>query len=139
MALNFQKSSKHGAEVRNTMGMIETNKLARFLWGDIYYNLETRKFQKTSGTNQDTARSFVHFILEPFYKIISLTLTSDKTNLQRIMKIELGGIDSQFKKTEFELDIKPLLKLVMSRYFGKSSNCLADVMVAQFPTAKEAN
>lgn len=40
------------------------------LWGDIYFNAKTRKFSKkpTSATQQ---RSFIEFILEPLYKILS--------------------------------------------------------------------
>ena len=66
-------------------------------------------------------------------------MTSDKHNLQRIMKFELGGIDSQFTKQEYEMDIRPLLKLVLSRYFGNSSNCLVDTMVNKFQCAEVAN
>jgi 116 kDa U5 small nuclear ribonucleoprotein component len=67
------------------------NKFSKFLWGDIFYNFETRKFSKKNN-NMEAPRSFVHFILEPFYKIISLTLTKDKDELIRIMKSDLGGI-----------------------------------------------
>lgn len=46
---------------------INTEKFVERLWGDVYFNSSTRKFSK----NQDGElnRTFVHFILEPLYKI----------------------------------------------------------------------
>ena len=77
-----RETEKHGATVRNTMSMLDPGKLSKFLWGNIFYNLETRKFIKVSSKDPDeTPRSFVHFVLEPFYKLICLTLTSDKMAL----------------------------------------------------------
>jgi U5 small nuclear ribonucleoprotein component len=99
--------------------LIDKDKFAKFLWGDIFYNNETRKFSKQK--QGDAVRSFVHFILEPFYKMISLTLTQDKEEMTRLLKYELGGLQKNFKATDFEMDIKPLLKLVMSNIFGNSS------------------
>lgn len=120
--------------MRNTKNLIEASKFAKFLWGDIFYNNETRKFQKQK--NQQTERSFVHFILEPFYKIISVTISKDKEELVRILKSELGGV--QLKKSDFEMDVKPMLKLVMKSTFGQSSASLVDMMVGQFVNAKDA-
>jgi len=86
----------------------------------------------------ESPRSFVHFILEPFYKIISLTLTKDKAELIRIMKSDLGGIQKHFKKEHFEMNIHPLLKLVMRHTFGNSTQTMVDTMVSSFRTAKDA-
>ena len=46
---------------------VDIDKFMQRLWGDIYFNPETRKFSKTQ--TEDMQRSFVHFILEPLYKI----------------------------------------------------------------------
>lgn len=121
--------------------MLDTEKFSKFLWGDVFYNIETRKFQRKS-TGSDTPRSFVHFVLEPFYKMISLSLTSDKHEMQRILKLELGGIDKLFQQSDFGLSIKPFLKLVLARTFGnkdyKSIPCLVNVMRNSFINAKDA-
>ena len=107
--------------------MLDPVKLSKFLWGNIYYNLETRKFVKVSSKDPDeTPRSFVHFVLEPFYKLICLTLTSDKMALQKSLKFELGGIDKLFTKKEYDLDMQPLLKLVLGRYFGDGVKSFVD-------------
>ena len=58
--------------------------------------------------------------------------------MTRLLKIELGGIEKQFKKSDFDLDIKPLLKLVLSRTFGQSVPALVDMMLQKFITAKDA-
>lgn len=97
----------------------------KFLWGDIFYNEETRKFGRKS--EGGLPRSFAHFILEPFYKIVSNTISNEKAELQPILK-KLGLF---LHKKDFNLDIKPLLKLVLTRFFGDVS-CLVDCMVASF-------
>lgn len=48
---------------------LEVKPFAQRLWGDAYYNKERRTFHKTAGPA--CVRSFVHFILEPLYKIFS--------------------------------------------------------------------
>ena len=101
----------------------------KFLWGDIFYNEQTRKFERKAG-EQGWKRSFIHFILEPFYKIISCSISNEKQELQPILK-KLGVY---LKKKDFLLDIKPLLKLVMGKLFG-DVGCLVDAMVENFKNA----
>jgi 116 kDa U5 small nuclear ribonucleoprotein component len=59
----------------------------------------------------------VHFILEPFYKIVSTTISNEKAELLPIIK-KLG---IYLHKKDYNLDIKPLLKLVLSKFFGDTS------------------
>lgn len=65
----------------------------------------------------------MHFVLEPFYKVVALTLSNEKSELLPILK-KLGVF---LNKKDFALDIKPLLRLVLSRYFGDVS-CLVDAI-----------
>jgi len=109
--------SKHSQDIRKEN--LEAKQFTKFLWGDVFYDEKTRKFQRKS--EQGLPRSFVHFILEPFYKVVALTLSNEKNELLPILK-KLGVF---LNKKDFSLDIKPLLKLVMSRYFGDIS-CLVD-------------
>ena len=56
------------------------NKFAKFLWGDVYYEVETRKFFRESeveGRRDDVVRSFVYFVMEPIYKVFTKTMTGD--------------------------------------------------------------
>ena len=48
-------------------GDVDPAQLASRLWGDVFYNTERRTFSKKSVGN--TPRSFVHFVLEPLYKL----------------------------------------------------------------------
>ncbi|KAI1730966.1 elongation factor tu GTP binding domain-containing protein [Ditylenchus destructor] len=51
---------------------LEARGFAQRLWGDMFYNVETRKFlRKASMTGEPTPRTFVHFILEPLYKLFA--------------------------------------------------------------------
>ncbi len=108
--------------------MLDPVAFQKFLWGDIFYNEQTRKFgRKNDGAS---TRSFVHFILEPFYKIVSSTISNEKTELLPIIK-KLGLL---LHKKDYGLDIKPLLKLVLSKFFGNVS-CLVDSMAQNFRSA----
>lgn len=48
---------------------LNASDFSRRLWGDYFYNPETRKFGKKSGS--DVLRTFVYFIMEPLYKIFA--------------------------------------------------------------------
>jgi U5 small nuclear ribonucleoprotein component len=54
----------------DTYGAVDVDAFAMRLWGNIYYSEETRKFSRNP-TDAETKRSFVHFILEPLYKLYS--------------------------------------------------------------------
>lgn len=101
------KFERHSQKIRNT-SELDPEKFAKFLWGDLFYNEEKRKFER-SGSQGKYARSFVHFILEPFYKIISVSISEEKAELEPVLT-RLGVC---LKRKEFELDIKPLVKLVL--------------------------
>ncbi len=44
---------------------------AKRLWGDIWFQEDTRMFRRKAPQGRPTDRSFVQFILEPLYKIYS--------------------------------------------------------------------
>jgi hypothetical protein len=50
------------------LGAVDIDELVPRLWGNIYFNEESRKFSKKPA-DPETKRSFVHFILEPLYKL----------------------------------------------------------------------
>lgn len=111
----------------------DPEQFGRFLWGDIWFNDNTRKFVKKP-PQKDSERSFVHFILEPFYKIVGYTVAEEKSKLQPL----LNKMKVYLTKKEYNLDVKPLLKTVLSRRFGKL-DCLMDSVVQYMPSAKENN
>lgn len=71
----------------------------------------------------------MQFILEPFYKIISVSISEEKSELEPILK--KNGI--VLKNADFNLDIKPLIRLVLRKLLGDLS-CLVDSL-AKLPSA----
>ena len=84
---------------------LDTEKFMQRLWGDIYFNPETRKFTKKQ--EGDMNRSFIHFILEPLYKIYTQvgnqTVCSRQQAAQGLVRIlrQRDSSSSQQSKTTF--------------------------------------
>ncbi|XP_077296150.1 116 kDa U5 small nuclear ribonucleoprotein component [Arctopsyche grandis] len=89
---------------------------SKLLWGDIFFNPKTRKFTKKS-PHSSAQRSFVEFILEPLYKIFAQVVGDVDGTLPDVLQ-ELG---IKLTKEESKLNIRPLLRLVCSRFFGDFS------------------
>jgi len=96
-----------------TYGNINVNEFARRLWGDIYFNSKTRKFTKKP-PHGSAQRSFVEFILEPLYKLLAQVVGDVDTSLP--MLAEQLGV--RLTKEETKLNIRPLLRLVCTRFLG---------------------
>jgi U5 small nuclear ribonucleoprotein component len=52
----------------DTFGSFDISEFEKRLWGNIYFDSEKRKFTRKAA-DVDSNRSFVHFILEPLYKL----------------------------------------------------------------------
>ncbi|PVV02545.1 hypothetical protein BB560_002997 [Smittium megazygosporum] len=104
---------------------------AKRLWGDIYYNPDTRKFVPKS-KNEGLERSFVHFILEPVYKIHTQVIGEDEPELRPTLE-SLGIFLS---KKEYKLNIPFLLRRVMSEFIGFPSG-FVDMCEKHIPSPLE--
>lgn len=111
----------------DTYGGFSSEEFAKRLWGDIYFSPSDRKF--TRKAVDGVQRTFIHFILEPLYKIYSQAVGEDQPALQTTLD-ELG---IKIKKEDFSLDSKPLLKLILSNFFGKA-NGFTDMLVGTIPS-----
>jgi U5 small nuclear ribonucleoprotein component len=107
-------------------------KFMKVLWGDYYYNRDTRKFMREP-LGPFTKRAFVEFILEPMYKIIAHTISHEKDELLPILK-QLGVY---LKAEDFRLSVRQLLKKVCSLFFGPST-CFVDMLEKWIPTPAQA-
>lgn len=116
----------------DTYGGFDPSEFAKRLWGDLYFHPDDRKFRKKPPP--DGKRTFVQFILEPLYKIYSQVVGEDAATLQKTLA-ELG---IKIKRDDYFLDTKPLLKLVLSQFFGKSQG-FVDMVVKCIPSPKEAS
>jgi len=97
----------------DTYGDININEFSRRLWGDMYFNSKTRKFTRKP-PHGSAQRSFVEFILEPLYKMLAQVVGDVDTCLP--MLCEQLGI--KLTKEESKMNIRPLLKLICSRFLG---------------------
>lgn len=52
----------------DTYGSFNVDDFAQRLWGNIFFDSEKRKFTRKAA-DVESKRSFVHFILEPLYKL----------------------------------------------------------------------
>ncbi|XP_061702952.1 116 kDa U5 small nuclear ribonucleoprotein component [Syngnathoides biaculeatus] len=115
----------------DTYGDINYMEFSKRLWGDIYFNPKTRKFTKKAPTS-NSQRSFVEFVLEPLYKILSQVVGDVDTSLPRVLD-ELGV---HLSKEELKLNIRPLLRLVCNRFFGDFTG-LVDMCVQHIPSPQD--
>jgi len=108
--------------------------LAKCLWGDIYFNQETGRFQKTP-PDADQPRSFVQFVLEPIYKVFAHCLGEEKEDLVST----LSEVGIYLHKRDCNLDAKSLLKKVFIQFFGAGGgiSSFIDMVVAHIPSPKE--
>lgn len=67
--------------------------------------------------------------MEPLYKIYSQVIGEDPTTLQKT----LGELGIRLKKESYYLDSKPLLKLVLTEFFGKSTG-FVDMVLQHIPS-----
>lgn len=114
----------HGMEV-------DPKAFAKRLWGEFFFEENTSVFRKrTAGENRE--RSFVQFVLEPLYKIYS-TILGENSKVVGHMLDEFGVY---IKPSEFNLDPKPLIKLICKKVFGTATG-ITDLMVHHFPSSVE--
>lgn len=114
----FSVRSMVGKYQQKFQGM-DAELFGKILWGDYYFNAETKKFTKKPPLG-NRKRAFVEFILEPIYKIFSHTVGKDKVELENFLLRNLGIF---LTAEEYKLNIKTLIKLILNRYF-KSNSCL---------------
>ena len=103
----------------------DTNEFSHLLWGDVYFNEDTRKFQRDPPPEfEDPVRTFVAFILEPIYKLIGHTVGEEKEELMNV----LAEVGVNLPRGDFNLCTKDLLKSV-GRHFFQGSYAFVDAIV----------
>ena len=109
------------------VGKLNVSAFADRLWGDIYFNHDTRKFSPNAA-DPEQARSFVVFILEPLYKLYSQVLSEETEPLRETLE----SLGIKLKPVMYKMDVRPLLKAVLDQFFGPSTG-LVDVIVDHIP------
>lgn len=114
----------------DTFGPIDLDQFAARLWGNIYYHPETRKFSRQPAPG--AKRGFEHFVLDPLYKLYSQVIGEDTDTLKKTLH-QLG---IHFKPAVYKMDARPLLRLVLSHFFGPATG-LVDMIVQHVPNPQE--
>ncbi|KAI2604573.1 P-loop containing nucleoside triphosphate hydrolase protein [Hypoxylon fragiforme] len=113
---------------------VNTEEFAKRLWGDIYFNPKKRTFSRKPLPGEERAkRSFIHFVLEPIYKVFSHTISQSPSELKGI----LATLGITLKPSQYKTDAKVLLKLVCEQFFGPSTG-FVDMIVKNIPSPLEA-
>ncbi|KAL8136045.1 110 kDa U5 small nuclear ribonucleoprotein component CLO [Apium graveolens] len=110
----------------------DATKFASRLWGDYYFDPDTRGFKKKQPSS-GVERSFVQFVLEPLYKIYSQVVGEHKKSVETTLA-ELGVTLSN---AAYKLNVKPLLRLACSSVFGSATG-FTDMLVHHIPSAKDS-
>jgi len=115
---------------------LDHKQFAKRLWGDAYFDEETRAFKKKPPPGQqDCQRTFVQFILEPLYKLFSQAVGEAPESFQRALK-EFNRFSHKLKPKELKQNTKPLIKLAFSKIF-ESHGGLTDILLNSIPNPIE--
>ncbi|KAI9728008.1 MAG: hypothetical protein M1828_005413 [Chrysothrix sp. TS-e1954] len=107
---------------------VNHTEFARRLWGNVFYNPTSRKFTRKAREEQ-AQRSFVHFVLDPIYKLYSHTIGSSPDELKTI----LTPLGIELKPSQYKENAKDLLKLVCEQFFGGATG-FVDMVVQHIPS-----
>lgn len=115
--------------------------LARRFWGDIYYDRETRRFSNKNMSG-GSRRTFVEFILEPYYKLHTAVLSREPGELREFLKRNsllqseraelLGKSIGSVNRKILDADLKKLLREVNGSCFDMGSMSGFVDMIANF-------
>ncbi|WOO77859.1 U5 small nuclear ribonucleoprotein component [Vanrija pseudolonga] len=115
----------------DAFGALDVGEFAQRLWGNIFFDAEKRKFTRNPA-DVESKRSFVHFILEPLYKLYSQVLSADSETLKKT----LADLHITLRPAVYKMDVRPLLKVVLEAFFGPSTG-LIDMIASKLPSPVE--
>ncbi|KAK6330318.1 hypothetical protein TWF730_004811 [Orbilia blumenaviensis] len=113
----------------DTYSGVDIDGFARRMWGDIYFGAESRKFTRQKSAEKGAKRTFVHFVLEPLYKLYAHTIGESAANL----KATLAGLGITLKPAQYKMDAGDLLKAVCEQFFGTATG-FVDMIVEHVPS-----
>lgn len=112
----------------DTYPKVDANEFAKRLWGDIFFNPRSRKFTRKA-VEEKAKRAFIHFVLEPVYKLYSHTISESPEDLSDT----LATLGIKLKPTDLKADAKDLLLMVCAQFFGPASS-FVDLCVRNIPS-----
>ncbi|EWC45145.1 putative U5 small nuclear ribonucleoprotein component [Drechslerella stenobrocha 248] len=116
-------------ESGNAEAGFDVEGFAKRMWGDIYFSSGSRKFTRQKAAEQGAKRTFVHFVLEPLYKLYAHTIGESSANL----KAMLAGLGITLKPAQYKMDAGDLLKAVCEQFFGTATG-FVDMVLQHIPS-----
>ncbi|KAJ2596564.1 hypothetical protein H4R99_004870 [Coemansia sp. RSA 1722] len=110
---------------------VDPRDLAKRMWGDIYYSVQKRTFIRKKA-DPKAPRSFVHFIMEPLYKIFAHVTSEDTPVLRPVLR----ALGVHLRASDYELNARLLLRRVLGQFFGPPSG-FVDMCSQQLPSPIE--
>ena len=107
---------------------LSSAEFSKRLWGDIFFNPRSRKFTRKA-VEERAKRSFVHFVLEPIYKLYSHTISESPEDLKQM----LAGLGIHLKPSQLRSNAKDLLSMACEQFFGPATG-FVDMVVQHVPS-----
>jgi len=114
---------------------IDEKKMTERLWGDNFFDPETKKWTKTaqSASGKQLQRAFVQFCIEPIRMVIQAGMNDDRDKLTKL----LTSVGVKLSNTDLEKSGKALMKVAMQRWLPAGRGLL-EMMVAHLPSPFKA-
>ena len=109
----------------------DSTEFSKRLWGDIFFNPRSRKFTRKA-LEERAKRSFVHFVLEPIYKLYSHTISESPEDLKKTLE----SLGISLKPSQLNSNAKDLLRMACEQFFGPASG-FVDMVVQHVPSPSE--
>jgi elongation factor 2 len=114
---------------------IDPDKLMDKLWGDNYFDPETKRWTTEGQTESGKSlkRAFVQFIMEPIIKLTRSIMDGNDEQMNKMLTV----IELTLTTEERENKGKHLLKLILSKWIN-AADCLLEMIVLHLPSPKTA-
>jgi len=114
---------------------VSPDRMVKKLWGDHYYNPNSKKWQTTPDTPDGLPlrRAFVQFILDPLYKLFDAIMNDEVEKYDKMLK----SLAIILTEEERRIPKRPLLKYAM-RKFLPISEAVLEMIVMHLPSPIKA-
>ena len=102
---------------------IDTEKLMNRLWGENFYNPQTRKWSKKF--DEGFKRSFCMFVLDPIFKVFDAIMNFKKDEIPKLLE----KLNIVLKGDDKEKEGKDLLKVVMRTWLPAGESLLQMIAI----------
>jgi elongation factor 2 len=114
---------------------VDFNVLRGKLWGDSYFDPESKKWktQGVSDSGKPLQRAYSQFIMTPIRQLVFAIINNEREKMNKM----LVQLNVEIRPDELEIEGKPLMKLVMSRFLP-AADALLEMIVLHLPSPKVA-